>query len=52
LRRGQRFTGATMMVSGSRVFLGAKLEPRERNHFEIPPREKIPVWIKEEEKFI
>ena len=39
------------MVSGSWVMLGAKIEPLERNHFEIPPREKIPVWIKEEEKF-
>ena len=37
------------MVSG-RVMLDAKIEPPERNHFEIPPREKIPVWIKEEEK--
>jgi hypothetical protein len=48
---GQRFTGATRMVSGSWVMLDAKIEPPERNHFEIPPREKIPVWIKEEEKF-
>ena len=36
----------------AQVLLGAKGEPRECNHFEIPPREKIPVWIKEEEKFI
>jgi hypothetical protein len=49
---GQRFTRATRMISGSWVMLGAKIEPREPNHFEIPPREKIPVWIKEEGKFI
>jgi hypothetical protein len=40
------------MVSGSWVLLGAKIEPREHNHFEMPPGEKILVWIKEEEKFI
>jgi hypothetical protein len=49
---GHRFSGATRMVFGSGVLLDTKTELRERNHFEMPPREKIPVWIKEEEKFI
>jgi hypothetical protein len=48
----QTFTGATRMVSGSGVLLDTKTELRERNHFEMPPGEKILVWIKEEEKFI
>ena len=37
------------MVARSWVSLGAKIEPRECNHFALPPPGKIPVWIKEEE---
>jgi hypothetical protein len=29
--------------------LSAKIELRECDHFEMPPPEKIPFWIKEEE---
>jgi hypothetical protein len=33
------------------VLISAKIEPRECYHFEMPPSEKIPFWVKEEEKF-